>query len=165
MGHLDEHVSDFYKKTLSNSEIIIKPEKSWKFIKEKNIGRDDLVAFSEDDKKITYGEMYEQWDTVAKVLSGYDIYRENNSRILVLMPNLTKTGIYNYGADITGAVVDYIDPTSSYEKIRKYVENEKITDIFALDLLLAQNVGNKVEELKKNFNLKTTTLNFIANLL
>ena len=153
MGHLDEHVSDFYKKTLSNSEIIIKPEKSWKFIKEKNIGRDDLVAFSEDDKKITYGEMYEQWDTVARVLSGYDIYRENNSRILVLMPNLTKTGIYNYGADITGAVVDYIDPTSSYEKIRKYVENEKITDIFALDLLLAQNVGNKVEELKKDFNL------------
>lgn len=155
MEKLNEHVSDFYKKTLNNGEIIIKPEKSWKFIKEKNIGRDDLVAFSEDDKKITYGEMYEQWDTVARVLSGYDIYRENNSRVLILMPNLTQTGIYDYGADITGAVADYIDPTSSYEKIREYVKNEKITDIFALDLLLAQNVGNKVEELKKDFNLNT----------
>ena len=149
------HVMEYYEKTLNNQKIIIKPQKSWKFIQEKNKGREDLIAFSEDDKKITYGEMYEQWDEVARVLSGYDMTRENNSRILVLMPNLAKTGFHDYGADMTGAIVDYIDPTSSYDKIRKYVENEKITDIFALDLLLAQNVGKKVEELKKDFGLNS----------
>lgn len=149
------HVMEYYKKKLNDQEIIIKPQKGWKFIKEKNKGREDLIAFSEGEKIITYGEMYEQWDEVARVLSGYDMTRENNSRILVLMPNVAKTGLHDYGADITGAIVDYIDPTSSYDKIRKYVEQEKITDIFALDLLLAQNVGNKIEELKKDYGLNS----------
>lgn len=149
------HIKEYYKEKIDDKDIFIKPEKSWKFIQDKNKGREDYIAFSEGDKGITYGEMYEQWDEVARVLSGYDIWRENNSRILVLMPNVAKTGIHDYGADKTGAVVDYIDPTSSYEKIRKYIENEKITDIFSLDLLLAQNVGKKVEELKKDFNLNS----------
>lgn len=148
------HIHDYYKKTIGDKEIIIKPQKSWKYIQEANKGNEDLIAFSEDDKVVTYAEMYEQWDEVARVLSGLDIYRENNSRILILMPNLAKTGMIDYGSDITGAIGDYIDPTTSYEKIRKYIETEKITDIFSLDLLFAQSIGNKVEELKKDYNLK-----------
>lgn len=155
MENMDKHVSKFYNQILNNKEIIIKPEKSWKFIKKQNKNRDNLIALSEGENFITYGEMYDKWDEVARVLSGYDIWRQNNSRILVLMPNLIKTGIHDYGADMTGAVVDYIDPTSSYDEIRKYIKNENITDIFALDLLLAKNVGNKVEELKKDFNLNS----------
>lgn len=148
------HVQDYYKKNLNGKEIVIKPQKSWKFIQEKNNGREDLIAFSEDGKKITYEQMYEQWDEVARVLSGLDIYRSNDSRILVLMPNIAKTGMVTYGSDKTGAVVDFIDPTTQYNKIRKYVESENITDIFGLDLLIANGIGNKLEELKKDFNLK-----------
>lgn len=149
------HINEYYKQTLNGKDIIIRPEKSWKFIKEKNVGREELYAFSENGKKMTYRDMYEQWDEVAKVLSGLDMYRGNNSRILVLMPNLTKTGVITYGSDMTGAVVDFIDPTSSYDKIRKYVEEEKITDIIGLDLLILQNIGKKIEELKKDFNLNS----------
>ncbi len=149
------HVNEYYKKVLDGKEIVIKPQKSWEFIKDRNKDREDLIAFSEDGRKVTYRDMYSQWDEMARVLSGLDIYRGNNSRILVLMPNLTKTGIITYGSDMTGAVVDFIDPTTSYDKIVKYVENEKITDVIGLDLLILQNIGKRVEELKKEFNLNS----------
>ena len=42
-----------------------------------------------------------------KYYIGYYIYRENNSRILVMMPNLTKTGIITYGSDMTGMYQSY----------------------------------------------------------
>lgn len=150
----NEHVNDYYKRTINEKNITIKPQKSYQYIIDKNKGREDLIAFSEGENKISYGEMYEKWDQVAKVLSGYDMWRGNNSRILVLMPNVAQTGMFNYGSDMTGAVVDYIDPTSSYEKIEKYIKTENITDIISLDLLLAKNVGNKVEKLKKEYGLK-----------
>lgn len=147
-------IKEYYGDILKNKSVIIEPQKSWKFIKSKNLGRENLIAFSEEDKKVTYDEMYYMWDEFARLLSSLDICRENNSRILTIMPNLTMTGIVNYGSDITGAICDYIDPTSTYEKIREYIRSEKITDIIGLDLLLAKNIGSKIEELKKEHSIR-----------
>ena len=147
-------IKEYYEKTLQDKKIILEPEKSWEYIKRKNLRRENLTAFSEEGKSITYSEMYYKWFEFAKILSSLNICRENNSRLLIIMTNLTQTGIFNYGADITGAISAFIDPTTSYDKIRKYIKEEKITDIISLDLLLAKNIGNKLEELKKECSIR-----------
>ena len=125
--------------------------KSWKLIKEKNNSRLDNIALSEDSKMITYGEMFDNWDNTAKAFSALNITRKNNSRVLVLMPNVANTCNIDYALDMTGAVCDFIDPTTCFDKIKDYIKNEKITDIISLDLLYEQNIGKKAEELKKEY--------------
>lgn len=132
--------------------------KSWKLIKDKNSSRFDNIALSEDSKMITYGEMFDNWDNTAKAFSALNITRKNNSRVLVLMPNVANTCNIDYALDMTGAVCDFIDPTTCFDKIKDYIKNEKITDIISLDLLYEQNIGKKTEELKKEYGIKNIVL-------
>lgn len=150
-----KHIFDHYEEMINkddNKEI--NPEKSWEYLQKKNKNRLDNIAISEDNKKTTYGELFEDWKKTAQTLSGYDISKENNSRVLVVMPNLMKMNSFDYGADITGAIASFPDPTIDYEKMKKYIEKEKITDVISLDLLFAQNVGGKAEELVKEYGIK-----------
>lgn len=149
-----QHIFDYYKENLDNKNLTIEPEKSWKFIERKNQSRLNTTAISEDDKKTTYGELFDDWKGTAQTLSGYDITKENNSRVLIIMPNLMKLNSFDYGANITGAITSFPDPTIDYEKIKKYIEQEKITDIISLDLLYAQNMHGRAEELIKNYGIK-----------
>lgn len=150
----NKHVFDHYKETIGDEYKEIKPQKSWEFLEEKNANRLDNIAISEDNSKTTYGELFEDWKNTAKTLSGYDITKENNSRVLMIMPNIMKMNSFDYGADITGAIASFPDPTIGYDQIRKYIENEKITDIISLDLLFAKNVGSKAEELVKEYGIR-----------
>ena len=149
-----KHIFDHYSENIENPNKKIKPQKSWEFLKEKNANRQDNIAISEDNNKITYGELFEEWKKTAKTLSGYDISKQDGSRVLVIMPNLIKMNTFDYGADITGAIASFPDPTIDYEKVRKYIEDEKITDIISLDLLYAQHIGNKSEELVKDLGIR-----------
>lgn len=148
------HIDEYYKKTLAGKNLEVPTQKSWKLIMDRNASRKENIAISEDDKKVTYDEMFDKWKEMAKVFSAYDITRENNSRALVIMPNLGNTCYIDYGLDMTGAVCDFIDPTTSLDKLKKYIENEKITDIIGLDLLLEKNIGKELSRLKEEFNLK-----------
>lgn len=132
--------------------------KSWKLIKEKNNSRLNNIALSENSRKITYGEMFDDWDNTAKAFSALNITRKNNSRVLVMMPNVANTCNIDYALDMTGAVCDFIDPTTHFDKINDYIKNEKITDIISLDLLYEQNIGKKAEQLKKEYGIKNIIL-------
>lgn len=148
------NINEYYKKVLEGKDTSIKDIKSWKLIKEKNKSNLDLFALSEENKKITFGEMFEKWNTFARAFSSLGVTRENNSRVLVLMPNVADTCYINYALDMTGAVCDFVDPTTSYEKVRKYIENEKITDIVSLDLMCSKNFSRKYKELKEELKIK-----------
>lgn len=149
-----KNVFDYYKDIITDDRKADAYKKSWKFIEDKNKDRLDSVAISEDDRKLTYAELFDEWKKEAKVLSGYDVTKDNNSRVLVIMPNIVKMNTFDYGSDITGAIASFPDPTSDYSKIKGYIEQEKITDIVSLDLLYAQNVGNKTEELVKEYGIR-----------
>ena len=164
------HIEDFYKESLKNKALPIPQKKSWKLIKEKNTGsREDLIAISEGKKGITYGEMFGRWDQSAKAFSALGITQENNSRVLALMPNVATTCDINYGLDMTGAVADFIDPTTKLDVLKKYIEQEKITDIFILDLLLMQNgINRSIDELKSQYNIRNVIVHhdsFINSLM
>lgn len=144
---MQKNIYDYYEELLRGKDLTIPNIKSWELIKEKNKNRLNYSALSENGKEITYEEMFDKWKQSAKAFSSLGIKRVNHSRVLVLMPNVVETCYIDYGLDMTGAVCDFIDPTSSYDKIKKYVESEKITDIVMLDLLYASKLSKKVEEL------------------
>ena len=166
----DIHIEDYYDELLQGKDLSVKPEKSWQLIKRKNSGsREDLIAISEGKKKIPYGEMFERWDNVARAFSALGINGDNASRVLTLMPNVAMTCDINYALDMTGAVADYIDPTTSMDKIENYIAQEKNTDLFVLDLLAMQNgLNKKAKELKEKFGLKNIIVyhdSFVSSLL
>lgn len=136
------NIDEYYKRILNGKDTSIPDIKSWKLIKNRNITNLDNIALSEDDRKISYSEMFDMWDDTAKAFSALGISKSNNSRALVLMPNVAETAIIDYALDMTGAVCDFIDPTTCSEKIVRYINDEKITDVIALDLLYAQNIKN-----------------------
>lgn len=152
------NINDYYKELLKGKDLSIPQEKSWKLIKDRNKGREDNIAFSEDDRKITYGEMFDDWDEGARVLSSLGINRENDSRILTIIPNVAKTGTFDYSADMTGAVIDFIDPTTSKDKIERYIKDEKITDLIVSDLLYLQNLLGSSGKLKKELGIRNIIL-------
>lgn len=151
---MEKNINEFYKKILKGKDVSIPDIKSWELIKEKNKNNLDLIAISENNKKITYGEMFDNFEKNAKAFSSLGINRHNNSRALVLMPNVAETCYIDYALDMTGAVCDFIDPTSSYDKVKKYVENEKITDIISLDLMFLKTLHKNRQELKEKYGIK-----------
>lgn len=150
---MEKHVFNFYKENMGEYEEL-EPKKSYEYLEEKNKNRLDNTALSQNGKKMSYGELFEDWRETAKVLSGYDISKDNNSRVLMIMPNIMKMNSFDYGADMTGAIASFPDPTIEYDKIRKYIEQEHITDIVSLDLLYAKNLGGKEEELIKELGIR-----------
>ena len=127
-------------------------EKSWKYLEDKNFARKSNVAISYENDEVTYDEMFYNNRTFAKVCSLLNIGKD--SRILVLSPNLPIVFSITYGANMVGAVVDYIDPMASQDKILKYIEQEKVTDIVALDLLYAQQIRPIVRKIKQDYGIK-----------
>ena len=159
------NINDYYSKLLAGKDLSIPDVKSWKLIRDRNLARHDNVALSEDDKNITYGEMFELWDSMAKAFSSLGMSRSNNSRVLVLMPNVAETASIDYALDMTGAVCDFIDPTTGPEKIEKYVAEENITDIISLDLLYAQNLKSINDKLKNDLGIRNIVLTHSAFML
>lgn len=159
------NINDYYSKLLAGKDLSIPDVKSWKLIRNRNLSRQNNVALSEDDKNITYGEMFELWDSMAKAFSALGMSRSNNSRVLVLMPNVAETASIDYALDMTGAVCDFIDPTTGSEKIERYVAEENITDIISLDLLYAQNLKSINDKLKNDLGIRNIVLTHSAFML
>lgn len=129
-------------------------EKSWELIKRKNSSNLNKTAISEGVGRISYQKMFENWDNHAKAFSALGITRDNNSRVLTLMPNVATTNYIDYSLDMTGAVCDFVDPTSNTEKIEKYLVEEKITDIIALDLIYAQSISKIAEKCRSEYGIR-----------
>lgn len=159
------NINDYYAEVLKGKDLSIPNVKSWKLIKDRNSARQDNIALSEDDKNITYGEMFESFDNMAKAFSALGMSRSNNSRVLVLMPNVAETASIDYALDMTGAVCDFIDPTTGSEKIERYITEENITDIISLDLLYAQNLKNINAKLKNDLGIRNIVLTHSAFML
>ena len=66
---MEKNINDFYKEILKGKDVSIPNIKSWELIKEKNKNNSDLIALSEADKKITYGEMFDNFEKNAKAFS------------------------------------------------------------------------------------------------
>ena len=114
------NIHDYYKEVLKGKDLTVPAIRSWKLIKDNNQYRTSNIAISEDGKNISYDEMFSNWNSVAKAFASLGIDSANNSRVLVMMPNVARTCDIDYALDMTGAVCDFIDPTTSTDKIKRY---------------------------------------------
>lgn len=153
-----KNINDHYVEILSGKDLEVPSIKSWELIKDRNKCNGNKIAFSEDDSRITYDEMYEQWDEAARVFSSLEIDRDRGSRVLTIMPNVAKTGIFTYSSDMTGAIIDFIDPTTPLDKIERYIKDENITDLIVSDLLYLQNMMGSSGKIRRTFGVKNIIL-------
>lgn len=158
--HIDRPWMEFYDKKGISDDV---PElKIVDYIKEKNKGNEDRIAIDYYGKKIEYGNLYDNIDQAAKVLSALGV--KENERILFLAPNIPETAYLMYGASKIGAVCDFIDPRpdtidlmTSAKKTYELILEEKIDHIVSLDLCYLGMLKPLENELK-NIGIKNILL-------
>lgn len=114
-----------------------------------------LTALSYFGREISYAELFEHIDEVAKVLVNIGV--KSGDRVMYLMPNIPETAYFLYGSAKIGAVADYIDPrpdsvdfTVSAKKVLAMFKEEKAKFLVSLDqcyLAMLKPIEQELKEL------------------
>ncbi len=128
------------------------------YIKNKNIGREGLIAQTYYGNTFTYGELFQRFDDASKVLSGLDVSK--GDVIFNLVPNIPESGQIWLGASQIGAISDFADPRpdsmdvkANSNKILELLRYEKADYIVALDkcyTYMLKPIENEIKELGIN---------------
>ena len=124
---------------INNGKII--EQKYYSFIKELNSfseERLDCEALVCGTSKLTYRQMFDEWDRFARVFSALGITGKNGSRIGLMTSYCTDCINMFYGSDITGASVSMIQVVDmlNHDRYKTAIEKEGITDlILASDMI------------------------------
>lgn len=134
--HLDKPWMKYYDESRVNIPF---PEMTiYEYFKWMNRNHSDLIATSFYGNDITYGEMIDKIDGVAKGL--YSIGVNDGDRVLELLPTIAPTAQLFYANSKIGAVSDFYDPRPDSinpkvngEKILKIIDREHIKHIVVFD--------------------------------
>ncbi len=142
------------KKRINSGKIT--EQKLWKFIRELNSFSNEKLetdALISDGERITYKEMFDEWDRYARVFSALGINEENNSRA-GLLSGRDKGSVYSlYGLNITGTSVSLLHELDILDHKRwdQMILKEGITDLVLIDKKLTRSrlvfICGKKEEL------------------
>lgn len=109
-----------------------------KYLKEKNAGRDKLIAQTYYGNQFTYGDLFYGVDSASKVFTALGAGKGSN--IFNLVPNIPESGHIWLGAAQIGAIADFADPRpdsmdikANANKILELIRYEKADYIVALD--------------------------------
>ena len=127
----------FYKEILKGKDVSIPNIKSWELIKEKNKNNSDLIALSEADKKITYGEMFDNFEKNAKV-GDMEIGFSLDADELIINIYDIATKVF-----IIINVIYYMFIAKKKEKVFLY---EKITNTKNVSMIEKENLEENKEE-------------------
>lgn len=152
-----ENYPEELKERIASGEII--EQKYWSFIKELNSfseERLDCPAFIIGKKKISYRQMFKDWERFAAIFSALDITEEKNARV-GLMTTLSLDCISMiYAANMTGASVSMIHPVDviGEDRFEALVEKEGITDLILASDVTKPEVLRRVLASKEKLSLK-----------
>jgi acyl-CoA synthetase (AMP-forming)/AMP-acid ligase II len=109
-------------------------DKYWKFIHRLNSFKKlrlERCALIYDKEKVTYGQMFEQWENYARVFSGLGITGDNTSRVGFLSSRDPKSLYTFYGLNMTGTSVSLIHELDVIDHKRwdQMIQKERITDL------------------------------------
>ena len=94
----------------------------------------DDVALNYFDRKITYGELFENIEKAAKAFSAIGVKAGD---IVVLTTVTTPETIYAfYGLNRLGAISNMVDPRTSTEGIKNYIEEVNANLVLTIDVAL-----------------------------
>lgn len=145
MKYYDQKQQKSYNPNISMTE----------YIKELNKNNGNLIAETYYGKEITYNELFEKSDDIAKALSQLGVKKGDN--IMCLMPNVPETAQSWLGATDIGAISDFIDPRpdsmdiiANAKKVLELVSYEGAKYILALDgcyLAMLKPIENELKDL------------------
>lgn len=101
------------------------------YIRECNKNNLDKYALRFGRKKYTYGEFIDLIDRYAKGFAAMGIRK--GDRVALLLPNLPESTIIIYALNKIGAISDNIDPTSKEDRMKYFLEKEKVNAIVCFD--------------------------------
>ena len=101
------------------------------YIRECNKNNLDRYALRFGKKRYTYGEFIDLIDRYAKGFAAMGIRK--GDRVALLLPNLPESTIIIYALNKIGAISDNIDPTSKEDRMKYFLEKEKVNAIVCFD--------------------------------
>ena len=129
----------------------------YQYVRECNKNNLNNFAFRFGRKRYTYGEFIELIDRYAKGFIGMGIGK--GDRVALLLPNLPESTIIIYALNKIGAISDNIDPTSKEDRMKYFLEKEKIKAIKE-ELGETDNKDEEISDLKN----KIENLNAPSNI-
>lgn len=151
--HIDRPWMQYYNNDADN--ILIPNINLTQYVKNKNKGRESLIAESYYGKNTSFDEFFYNTDLASKVLSELGVKKGNI--IMNLVPNIPESSRLWHGAIQLGAVSDFIDPRpdsmdimANSKKVLELVKYEKANYIVALDkcyLGMLKPIENELKDL------------------
>ena len=141
MRLIDKIINIFEKKKLNNEPWLSyysREERKIKFTKKSiyeflkdSVGDDKgLIALNYFNHKITYREMFENIDIVARGLREFGV--KEKDVVSMCLPNMPKAIYIFYACNKIGATIDIIHPLSSPSSLKSYLSNSSSRILFFL---------------------------------
>ena len=122
------------------------PMSIYQLMESRNIGHENEIAIEYLGKKITYGEMLKNIDIVAKCLLELGIKKDEV--VMLCMPNTPEAEYLIYAINKIGAVVNCVDPRSSFEAINEELKYFNIKHYFGIEVIY-----DKIKNISKDIKI------------
>ena len=120
------------------------PNKSvYGYLYEQNKDYLGRIALNYYGRKITFDELFTKIDETAKALLSMGV--KENEIVTISLPNIPEAVYLFYAISKIGAIANMVDPRTSNEGIRKYIEEVESDKVIIID-----SYYNKVKELSEN---------------
>ena len=135
----------------------------YQYVRECNKNNLNNFAFRFGRKRYTYGEFIELIDRYAKGFIGMGIGK--GDRVALLLPNLPEFTIIIYVLNKIGAISDNIDPTSKEDRMKYFLEKEKVNAIVCFDKVYETGVKPIEEYIYNELNIDKVLITKITDSL
>ncbi len=111
-------------------------------------------------RKLTYRQMFDEWDKFARVFSALGITRENNSRIGLMTSLSTDCVNMFYGSSITGASISMIQVMDmlDHDRYKNAIEKEGITDLILASDMVKPELLKFVMDTKDSLSIRNVIM-------
>lgn len=133
------------------------------YIRECNKNNLDRYALRFGRKRYTYGVFIDLIDRYAKGFAAMGIRK--GDRVALLLPNLPESTIIIYALNKIGAISDNIDPTSKEDRMKYFLEKEKVNAIVCFDKVYETSIKSIENYIYNELNIDKVLITKITDSL
>ena len=133
------------------------------YVRECNKNNLDRYALRFGRKRYTYGEFIDLIDRYAKGFAAMGIRK--GDRVALLLPNLPESTIIIYALNKIGAISDNIDPTSKVDRMKYFLEKEKVNAIVCFDKVYETSIKSIENYIYNELNIDKVLITKITDSL
>lgn len=133
------------------------------YVRECNKNNLDRYALRFGRKRYTYGEFIDLIDRYAKGFAAMGVRK--GDRVALLLPNLPESTIIIYALNKIGAISDNIDPTSKEDRMKYFLEKEKVNAIVCFDKVYETSIKSIENYIYNELNIDKVLITKITDSL